>query len=198
MFDFINKEEMGLNVLNLNPQNPSHYLPSKVKKTASGTLTNKNGDILCNGIPIDGIQGAVIIDGNIFAISDEMREKWELNSTDSGNFYFEVYNGRDSLCFSSRQEDNMQIFLNYGFCGREVLVVLDTRINRQGCIVSKGPKFADQIETVFATLIQYYIAAEEQSSSVNDDKALSSPPAELLETQEATYDEGDFNNERFL
>lgn len=198
MNNFIAKEDMCLNTMNLNTKNPSNFLPSKVKKMAFGTLTNKSGDILYNGNPIDGIQGAVIIDGNTLVISDEMREKWELKFNDSGDFTFGFYNGRENLCFSSREDDNMQIFLNYGFGSREVLIVLDTRINRQGCIVNKGPKFAEQIETLFITLIQYYIAAEEKGNAANDDKVLSSPHPELLETQETTYYEGDFNNERFL
>lgn len=198
MTNFTTKEDMCLNTMNSSLKNPSNFLPSKVKKIASGTLTNKSGNILYNGSPIDGIQGAVIIGGFMFDISDGMREKWELKFNDSGDFSFGFYNGRETLCFSSREEDNMQIFLNYGFGGREVLIVLDTRINRQGCIVNKGPKFAEQIETLFATVVQYYLAAEKQCNAVNDDKVLSLPQPEMFETQETTYDESDFNNERFL
>ena len=198
MFDFIAKEEIGLNDLNSDFKNPSNFLPPKVKKMAFGTLTNKSGVILYNGNPIDGIQGGVIVDGNKFAISDEMREKWELKFSDYGEFSFWFYNGSENFCFSSCKEANMQIFLNYGFGGREVLIVLDTRINKQGCIVNKGPKFAEQIETLFITVIQYYIALEEQDNAANDDKALSSLHHDRLETQETTYDEDDFNNERFL
>jgi len=198
MYDFIPKEDMGLTTMNLNINNPSNFLPPRDKKVACGILSNENGKTLYNGNPTDGIQGAVITDKKIFAISDEMSEKWELKFNDSGDFSFSICNGRENFGFSSRNEDNMQIFLNYGFGGREVLIVLDTRINRQGCIVNKGPKFAEQIETLFATVIQYYIAAEKHCNAANNDTALPSPRPELLKTQETTYDEDDVNNERFL
>ncbi len=197
MYDFLPKEDMGLTTMNLNIKNPSNFLTSRIKKMACGILSNESGKILYNGNPIDGIQGAVIAGGNIFSISDEMSEKWELKFNDSGDFSFEICNGRENVGFSSHNEDNMQIFLNYGFGGREVLIVLDTRINRQGCIVNKGPKFAEQIETLFATVIQYYIAAEEHGNAANNDTALPPPRPEMLKTQENTYVESDFNHERF-
>ncbi len=198
MYDFLTKEEMNLATLNSNLKTPSDFLTLGNKKAASGILTNVSGETLYNGNPIDGIQGAVIAGGNIFAISDGMSEKWQLSFNDFAIFNFGLNNGREKFVFSSCKEDNMQIFLNFGFAGREVLIVLDTRINSQGCIVNKGPKFAEQIETLFATIIQYYIAAEEHGNAANNDAALPPLCPELPITQETTYDEEDVNNERFL
>lgn len=195
MFNFVTKEEMCLNDMNSNLRNPSNFLPSKVRKMAHGVLTNTNKKILYNGSPIDGIQGGVIIDGDIFVISDDMREKWELRFDDFGEFLFSFHDGEECYSFSSHEEKNMQVFLNFGFGGREVLLVLDTRIYKQGCIVNKGPKLAEQMETLFGIILQYYVAASQTSAGGNNDTLLPPPHSELCETQENTYVEGDFGYE---
>lgn len=197
MYDFLNKEDLCLREMNSDLNNPSNFLSSKVRKMAYGTLTNVNKKILYNGNPIDGIQGAVIVDGEIFVISDDMREKWELKFNDSGDFSFVFLDRNERLNFLSREEENMQAFLNFGFGGREVLLVLDTRICKQGCIVNKGPKFAEQMETLFGIILQYYFAASQNNGGENNDTSLSPSCSELTETQETEYIEGDFNNEGF-
>lgn len=196
MYDLLNKKDLRLYKMNSDPKNPSNFLTSKVRKMAYGTLTNVNKEILYNGNPIDGIQGAVIVDGDIFTLSDDIKDKWELEFDDLGEYLFTFHEGKECYRFSSDDEKNMQVFLNFGFGGREVLLVLDTRICKQGCVVNKGPKFAEQMETLFGIIIQYYIAA----GQVNDgeDNYTSLPPhSELCETQEAAHIEGDFDYEGF-
>lgn len=194
MANFLNKDEIGLGLINSDLDNPSNLLPSKVKKMASGTLTNKGGGILYNSNPIDGIQGVVIVDGKVFAISENMQEQWEFRFDDSGNISFGLHIGGKYRSFSSYERDNMQIFLNYGFGGREVLIVLDTRINKQGVIVNKGPKFAEQIETLFVIIFQYYAALYNQRNAANDDTALP-PQQEPNERGSDVCNGGGFNNE---
>lgn len=194
MVNFLNKEEMGLGLMNSGLDNPSNLLPSKVKKMASGTLTNKGGGILYNGNPIGGIQGVVIVDGKVFAISENMQEQWEFRFDDSGNISFGLHIGGKHYSFSSYEKDNMQIFLYYGFAARGVLIVLDTRINKQGVIVNKGPKFAEQIETLFSIIFQYYAAIYNQRNAANNDTALP-PQREPHERENDVCDRDGFNNE---
>lgn len=196
MYDLLNKKDLCLCKMNSDPKNPSNFLTSRVRKMAYGTLANVNKKILYNGNPIDGIQGAVIVDGDIFALSDEIKEKWELKFNDSGDFSFAFFDKDERRSFSSREEKDMQAFLNFGFGGREVLLVLDTRICKQGCIVNKGPKFAEQMETLFGIIIQYYIAAGQTNDGEDNDTSLP-PHSELCETQKAAYVEGDFDYEGF-
>lgn len=192
MNEFLTKKELGLGIINFSPDNPSNLLPSKVKKMASGTLANRGGGVLYNGNPIDGMQGAVIVDGKVFLVSDNVQEQWEFEFDDSGNISFGLYIDKKYYKFSSCKEDNMQVFVNYGFAGREVLIVLDTRIDRQGVIVNKGPRGAEQMETLFSILIQYF-AANIQRDAANNDNSLP-PQSNPREMQNTVCDGGGFND----
>lgn len=171
---------------------PSLFLPKKDKKVVCGVINNLNGTTRFNDAPVDGIQGAAIVNGSPIIVIGKTNSNWALRCSELGDFEIYISDGNERRRFLSCNEKDMQVFINFGYGGREILIALDTRLHERGCFVNKGPKAADQIETLYELIVQYFLNANMNSNSNCESDVMSLPQSELYSTQEGSYVGGDF------
>ncbi len=147
---------------------PSFFLNKNDKKTVCGDLINSNGTTRFNGVAVDWIQGAVIVNESPLIVIGETKCDWALRCSELGDFEAHISDGNERRRFLSCNEKDMQVFINFGYGGREILIALDTRLHERGCFVNKGPKAADQIGTLYDLIVQYFLNANMNSNCESD------------------------------
>ncbi len=168
----------------------SFYLTKKETKMSYGDLVQKNGTIFFNDIPVVEIRGIVIVNRCPIIVVNETPDNWALRCSELGDFELHISSGQE---FISCKEKDMQIFIDFEYGGREILLALDTRLYERGCFINKGPKAADQIGILYDMIIKYFF---EICTNSNREQKDILPSIELNDTQEDSNTERGINYEK--